>query len=81
MISPELLRKLGWSEDLISEVTRVADAVRDAAERVGSLPTAIPSRRLEAASSLFLNEPSLNTAVELSIGSLSAGRRDRKNIR
>ncbi len=81
MISPELLRKLGWSEDLISEVTRLADAVRGAAERVGSLPTAIPSRRPEAASALFLDEPSPSTGVQLSIGSLSAGRRDGKDIR
>ena len=81
MISPELLRELGWSEDLISEVTRVAEAVRGAGEHVGPLPTATLSRRSEAGSTLFLNEASPNTGVGLYLGTVSRGRPGGKAVR
>ena len=34
MIDPELLKQLGWSEDLISEVNRVASEIDSAARKV-----------------------------------------------
>ncbi len=39
MIDAATLRTLGWTDDLIAEVVRVADSISAVADRVGQVPT------------------------------------------
>ena len=67
MIDPNLLRQLGWSESLISEVTRVADSLRDAHRGVESLQKPSPRWRSECGTALYADLTKLNTGFRLSV--------------
>jgi hypothetical protein len=60
MINPELLRKSGWSEDLIKAAVQVAEQVKSPAEIVGDTELVIISstREMEDSSTTDLSEES-----------------------
>ena len=64
MIDAALLKKLGWSDQLIGEVTRGAPALRDAANRLGDAP-AVATVTSVASSSLHYQEGSDHSSREL----------------
>lgn len=70
MIDADLLRQLGWSEELIAEVTRVAEKIngttgereeiKEPAFRIGS----------ESGNSIFFETPEINTSVRITLSTL-----------
>lgn len=59
MINPELLRKSGWSEDLIKAAVQVAEQVKSPTETVGDTELVISgTREMEDSSTTDLSEES-----------------------
>lgn len=62
MIHPDDLRQLGWSEELISEVTRVAEYIRAGEERVRPPLVQTIEFRSGAGDSIHLDQTSPSTS-------------------
>jgi hypothetical protein len=67
MIEPHLLRQLGFSEELVAEVTRVAVTVRRAAAGIRPLSMRALVRRSASGSALAAEERRTETVVWLSV--------------
>ncbi|MBI3948267.1 MAG: hypothetical protein HY321_20290 [Armatimonadetes bacterium] len=66
MIDKDLLRRLGWSEELISEVTRGVESLRATPGGTGVVP-AQPAKPdpPTSGSELYFNRPDTNTSLQL----------------
>lgn len=69
MIEPELLRRLGWEESLISEVTRVAESVRAAASGIHQLSEPRLHQGFTSGSALYFDCPEIDTGRSLTVQS------------
>ena len=64
MINPDLLRSLGWSDDLISEVNRVAETVE---RQSGTMPPVEGASALDEASAtaIYVDPARYETGKEI----------------
>jgi hypothetical protein len=66
MIDKNLLRQLGWSEDLISEVTRVSDTLRTKTGNYRHIEEPIFHQRSVSGSSVYMDEHKTKTSYSIS---------------
>ena len=55
MINDDLLRQLGWSNDLIDEVTRVAEPMRRTCDKLDFVPS-VTTYNYSVGSSIYVNQ-------------------------
>ena len=71
MIDPALLRQLGWRDDLINEVNRVASNLRNTAARLNGITNdAHGAVIVESRTSLHCNHVTVNSVATPSVQSL-----------
>lgn len=63
MIDGKLLRQLGWNEELIEEVSRVADSIRRTSPSISQTASSSYYPRYQSGSSLFVNMEILQAPV------------------
>jgi hypothetical protein len=64
MIQADLLRTLGWSEDLIDEITRTADQIRASSVEGPAVVQVREVLQVESSTSAFADPARLSTSVE-----------------
>jgi hypothetical protein len=70
MIDADLLRQLGWSEELISEVTRVAVKINGMVEEQKGIEEPIFRTGSESGNTIFLETPEINTSECITLSTL-----------
>lgn len=65
MIDEETLKLLGWSDDLIREVTRLAVPLRDIGGRIGSVEEL--SSHLSAGNQIYVSSPPISSSQTLTL--------------
>jgi hypothetical protein len=71
MIDPALLRQLGWRDDLIDEVNRVASNLRDTAGHLNVLASTVQEPVIvESRTSLYCDCATMNSIATPSMRSL-----------
>lgn len=65
MIDPQQLRDLGWSEAVVAEVIRIAEAIRRDAERLPASEGGVVSSRSVPATTLVLEQSRVSTGTAL----------------
>lgn len=63
MIDPILLKQLGWSENLISEVLRAADNLQKTNKQIAQNHTS--QFQTEPSTTLYFNESEIKTSVNI----------------
>ncbi len=61
----DLLRKLGWSDELIEEVTRVSEDIRETDKKLTEIHESSIYSTSQTGNSLFFDAPNINTSVQL----------------
>lgn len=69
MIDKNQLRQLGWSEDLISEVTRVSERLRTRTRNYPHIEGPILHQRSVSGTSVYMDEPKTKTSYSISFKS------------
>ena len=69
MIEPRLLRELGWSDELIEEVSRVAETIRETPTEGMKLPE--PTYRTAASTAAYADAVVNNTSKAYAIQGLA----------
>lgn len=76
MIDANLLRQLGWSEQLINEVTRIAGAIREDIGNRLSVGELGSDQRYGSGTQLFFEVPEIDTGTVLAVTNpISSGER------
>lgn len=67
MVKEKLLKELGWSEELIEEVTRVSKEVEEVAKKSRGVGNKISLRTVASGDSLYISSDNTNTGSHLKI--------------
>lgn len=67
MIDEELLQQLGWSKDLISEVTRVRDAIYECEPKIAPIKEPRFTSQFRSSSSIHYQSEETTTTPNLKI--------------
>jgi len=70
MIEPALLKKLGWSDSLISEVVRTADNLKSSFDKLSQVQPPNSHYKVGTSNYLIFDETEINTCVNLQFSSL-----------
>jgi len=67
MIDPNQLRQLGWSEDLIKEVTRIADEINTTATEGLEIEQLDILESSCSGSSIYFTDHVINTSIDIRV--------------
>jgi len=67
MIDKDQLKQLGWSDELIREVTRVSLQINDPVKDQPSIHEPIVTYSAESGSSIYFNASDLNTSIHIRV--------------